>query len=277
MRSLIRLSLAMTLSFPTLLAAQEEPSDQPPVVDEAKILVTELSGLGLDNEILTDLYWSMRDPLGSERPAKFGGGNSDSMAGMMSLLDNESVRKELGIEDFQFDEFSKLRDSIRSELNKEINLMIEEGGFDRAQLKTRMTEIQGGLVDRFRGSLLPAQADRLRQVAFHIQMRRRSVIDVLTTDPLAKELELTDAQKKALRKSAREIEQEFAVEVAKLREQAKEKLFSNLSKAQQKKLSTLLGEEFTLSEARQGNLLRINSSVPSGKQSPAGKPQGKGK
>lgn len=277
MRALIRLSLAMTLSFPTLLAAQEEPSDQPPVVDEAKILVTELSGLGLDNEILTELYWSMRDPLGSERPAKFGGGNSDSMAGMMSLLDNESVRKELGIEDFQFDEFSKLRDSIRSELNKEINLMIEEGGFDRAQLKTRMTEIQGGLVDRFRGSLLPAQADRLRQVAFHIQMRRRSVIDVLTTDPLAKELELTDAQKKALRKSAREIEQEFAVEVAKLREQAKEKLFSNLSKAQQKKLSTLLGEEFTLSEARQGNLLRINSSVPSGKQSPAGKPQGKGK
>jgi len=267
----------MTLSFSTLLAAQEEPSDQPPVVDEAKILVTELSGLGLDNEILTDLYWSMRDPLGSERPAKFGGGNSDSMAGMMSLLDNESVRKELGIEDFQFDEFSKLRDSIRSELNKEINLMIEEGGFDRAQLKTRMTEIQGGLVERFRDSLLPAQADRLRQVAFHIQMRRRSVIDVLTTDPLAKELELTDAQKKALRKSAREIEQEFAVEVAKLREQAKEKLFSNLSKAQQKKLSTLLGEEFTLSEARQGNLLRINSSVPSGKQSPAGKPQGKGK
>ena len=277
MRALILLGLAIAFSMPTPLAAQEEPSDQPPVVDEAKILVTELAGLGLDNEILTDLYWSMRDPLGSGRPSKFGGGNSDSMAGMMSLLDNESVRKELGIEDFQFDEFSKLRDSIRSELNKEINLMIEDGGFDRAELKTRMTQIQGDLVDRFRDSLLPAQADRLRQVAFHIQMRRRSVIDVLTTDPLAKELELTEAQKKALRKSAREIEEEFAEEVARLRQQAKEKLFSNLSKVQQKKLSTLLGQEFTLSESRQGNLLRINSSVPSGKQSPAGKPQGKGK
>ena len=75
-------------------------------------------------------------------------------------------------------------------------------------------------------------------------------------------------------KSAREIEEEFAEEVAKLREQAKEKLFSNLSKAQQRKLSTILGEEFTLSEARQGNLLRINSSVPAGKQIPAGKPPG---
>ena len=277
MRSLTIFSLFLALSFTTPLAAQEEPSDQPPVVDEAKILVTELSGLGLDNEILTDLYWSMRDPLGSGRPQKFGGGNSDYMAGMMSLLDNESVRKELGIEDFQFDEFSKLRDSIRSELNKEINLMIEDGGFDRAQLKTRMTQIQGDLVDRFRDSLLPAQAERLRQVAFHIQMRRRSVIDVLTTDPLAKELELTEAQKKALRKSAREIEEEFALEVAKLREQAKEKLFSNLNKAQQRKLSEILGEEFTLSEARQGNVLRINSSVPSGKQNPAGNSQGKGK
>ncbi|MDP7204914.1 MAG: sulfatase-like hydrolase/transferase [Pirellulaceae bacterium] len=203
-------------------------------------------------------------------------------AAMVETMDTSVGRvlaklKELGIEDFQFDEFSKLRDSIRSELNKEINLMIEEGGFDRAQLKTRMTEIQGNLVERFRDSLLPAQADRLRQVAFHIQMRRRSVIDVLTTDPLAKQLELTEAQKKALRTSAREIEEEFAEEVARLREQAKEKLFSNLSKAQQKKLSELLGEEFTLSEARQGNLLRINSSVPSGKQAPAGKPQGKGK
>ena len=76
---------------------------------------------------------------------------------------------------------------------------------------------------------------------------------------------------------AREIEEEFAVEVAKLREQAKEKLFSNLNKAQQRKLSEILGEEFTLSEARQGNVLRINSSVLSGKQNPAGNSQGKGK
>ena len=140
-----------------------------------------------------------------------------------------------------------------------------------------MAEIRGDLVSRFRESLLPEQESRLRQVAYHIQMRRRSVIDVLTTDPLAKELELTEAQKKALRKSAREIEEEFAVELAKLREQAKQKLFSNLSRAQQRKLSEILGEEFTLSEARQGNLLRINSSVPSGKQIPAGNSQGKGK
>ena len=265
MRSLTILSLLLVSSLATPLAAQKEPLDEPPLVDEAKILVTELSGLGLDNQILTDLYWSIRDPLGSERPSKFGGGNDNYMSGIMSLLDSDSVRKELGIEDFQFDEFSKLRDSIRSELNKEINLMIEDGALDGEQLKARMAEIRGDLVSRFRESLLPEQEERLRQVAYHIQMRRRSVIDVLTTDPLAKELELTEAQKKALRKSAREIEEEFAVELAKLREQAKQKLFSNLSRAQQRKLSEILGEEFTLSEARQGNLLRINSSLPSGK------------
>jgi len=258
MRSLTIFSLLLALSFTTPLAAQEELLDEPPVVDEAKILVTELSGLGLDNQILTDLYWAIRDPLGSGRPPKFGGSGDDYMSSIMSLLDNDSVRKELGIEDFQFDEFSKLRDSIRGELNKEINLMIEDGALDGEQLKARMAEIQRDLVSRF-------QESRLRQVAFHIQMRRRSVIDVITTDPLAKELELTEAQKKALRKSAREIEEEFAVELAKLREQAKQKLFSNLSRAQQRKLSEILGEEFTLSEARQGNLLRINTSVPSGK------------
>jgi hypothetical protein len=273
MRSLTILSLLLVSSLATPLPAQKEPLDEPPVVDEAKILVTELSGLGLDNQILTDLYWSIRDPLGSERPSKFGGENDNYMSGIMSLLDNDSVRKELGIEDFQFDEFSKLRNSIRSELNKEINLMIEDGVLDGEQLKARMAEIRGDLVSRFRESLLPEQEERLRQVAYHIQMRRRSVIDVLTTDPLAKELELTETQKKALRKSAREIEEEFAVELAKLREQAKQKLFSNLSRAQQRKLSEILGEEFTLSEARQGNLLRINSSVPSSKSVPAGKPK----
>ena len=196
------------------------------------------------------------------------------MSGIMSLLDDESVRKELDLEDFQYDEFSKLRDSIRADMNKEINRMIEDASLDADQLRARMAEIRGDVTSRFRDSLLPEQLDRLRQVAFHIQMRRRSVIDVLTTDPLAKELELTEAQKKALRKSAREIEEEFAEEVARLRQQAKEKLFSNLSKVQQKKLSTLLGQEFTLSESRQGNLLRINSSVPAGKQSAGGKSQG---
>jgi hypothetical protein len=81
-------------------------------------------------------------------------------------------------------------------------------------------------------------------------MHRRGVLGVLTTDPLAAELGLTDDQKEGLRVASREIEEELAREIAKLRAKAKERLISELRADQQQKLKQIVGEDFDVGSLR---------------------------
>ena len=67
---------------------------------------------------------------------------------------------------------------------------------------------------------------------------------LINKEPLARKLGINDAQKKDLRESEQKIEEELANQIAELRNKARKKLLSKLSKAQQDKLEKILGDDF---------------------------------
>ena len=255
---------------------KEPPTDPPKPVDEAKLLVQELSRLGDPelNKFLPELYWSLRTPLNATRYGRDPQAAYDT-TGLMKLLKNASVRKELQIGEAQYADFNRLRDTISSKLNGNIvsRLLAEDGDFDPAKLRAQIAETRDRVAKEMEQLFLPGQYDRLKQLAYQSQMSKRSVVEVLTNDPIASELNLTDDQKEELKSAGEEIEAEFAREVAKLRAQAKQKLYSKLSKNQQRKLTQLLGPNFDYHANTPAAGFGINTPSSSAK----GKQAGKGK
>ena len=75
-------------------------------------------------------------------------------------------------------------------------------------------------------------------------MRRQRAVDVLTNDPLASALDITDEQKEKLKETAQQIDEERARDIEELRTRARQKLFAELRSDQKRKLSEILGEDF---------------------------------
>ena len=244
------LSLLLVISIGIPVAAQKQQVDW-----EAKMLTTELSRLG-DPEInlfLPELYKALAESRSetegpesgpAKEPTKFRAPRQT----MMSLLDNPSVRRELKMLDDQYEEIRarsrRIQDRARDYVYSEL-INSDDGPVSRQSVRTRLQTIREDASREIENAILPFQFERLRQIAFHVQMRQQGVVNVLINDPLATDLGITEEQKESLVEQAKEIDQELAEEIAKLRAKAKEKLFSHLKPEQQKKLETMIGEEFT--------------------------------
>ena len=96
------------------------------------------------------------------------------------------------------------------------------------------------------------------------QLRRRSLVEILTSDPLKSDLEITDNQSDELRLAEKEIEEDLQKQIAKLREKARERLLSTLKPAQKKKVEELIGDTF---ESSQSSLARSPESPEGRKKS----------
>jgi hypothetical protein len=245
--------LMLSLLFMTCawLTAAAQKDDQ--AVDwEAKALATELHRLG-DPDIdliLPDLYRAIaRSP--EELAAASGDMDTYRKAAqrstMMDLLRDPRVREELEMLDAQFQELEAKAAEVQRRTNGRVLELLAEaksGSLSQQKVRENILALRQQAAEEIERSILPFQFRRLKQVAYHVQMSRRGVAEVLTTDPLAAELKLTDEQKEKLRETAEEVEKELAEEIAKLRAKAKEKLFAELNEDQQKKLSEILGDHF---------------------------------
>ena len=98
--------------------------------------------------------------------------------------------------------------------------------------------------------LLPQQVTRLRQLAAQFQLRRRTLVDILTTDPLRSKLEISKEQEDALRKAEKEIEEELAREIAELRSRGRDKLLSKLKRTQREQVEEIFGDAFEFSKRK---------------------------
>lgn len=251
MPAIRNLSLFVMLSVCLPAAAQKQQQ-----VDwEAKMLTTELHRLG-DPEInmfLPELYDAIRESRmestdSSGAKTEIGGRKRASVAPtLMSLLNNPSVRDEIGMLDYQFAEIGDKNREIQSEVNEQVLSLLfssKNGAVNAQEVRARIQEIREYAKKEIEKAVLPYQFARLRQLAYHVQMRRQRPIDVLTSEPLATELGLTDEQQESLREEARKIEEELAREIAELRSKARDKLFARLDQTQQKKLSQIVGNDF---------------------------------
>ena len=88
--------------------------------------------------------------------------------------------------------------------------------------------------------LLPFQRTRLQQITAQAKL---NAIGASGVDEFAKELDLTEEQKKKLADSSEEFEQKLCAEIKELRhKRQREHLESVLTKDQEKKLDEILGE-----------------------------------
>jgi hypothetical protein len=184
-------------------------------------------------------------PVGSTPIGKGGG------SGVMDLLGDPKVRGELEMADFQYDKLKSLSSDIQKRMGDQVRSIDFSNPKEIAeQVRNIREQAEKGLQDVF----LPHQMSRLRQLSTQSQLRRRSLAEILTSEPLRSELEISNSQEVELKESEEEIEMELAEEIAKLRAKARGKLLSNLKRSQREKVEELFGDAFEFSHPKTDKL-----------------------
>ncbi len=267
-------SLLVIVAAGTLARAQE-----PQGVDwEAKQLTIELSRLGGPDirQYLPDLYHAIRAGRseldlgdGAEQKQRFLG--AAPRTSLAVLLSNASVRREIEMLDDQYESFQEKYSEIQRELASAITALLtnRDQTVTAGEVRQKIEEIRKTARKEIEKAILPFQAKRLEQIAFHVQMRRRGALPVIASEPLASELKLTEEQEEQLREKASEIDQQLARDIAKLQRKARERLVSELRPDQKSKLHAIIGDDFDYEEPR--NSRRSRSAAPASKTSENGK------
>lgn len=167
---------------------------------------------------------------------KYGGQSSS-----LGMLSNSKVRQELEIVDDQYKELQELNAEIQrkaAERIKEIDLS------DSGNMFSQLQKIRGEAIAEMEDLLLPHQKERLKQLRMQSQLRRKTLVEILTSDPVKTDLEITDEQSDELRDEEKKIQEDLEKEIAKLREKAKNRLLSKLKKKQREEVESMLGETF---------------------------------
>lgn len=166
-------------------------------------------------------------------------------ASTLGLLADPNVRAELEMVDDQYEE---LKD-VSQDIQRRAASKIRELDFkDSENLIAQIRKIRSQASDELNAVLLPHQLDRLRQIRMQSQLRRRSLVEVLTSDPVKSDLEITDQQSDELREAEKEIQADLAREIAKLQEKARDRLLSRLDVSQKAKAKEMIGDAFEFSQ-----------------------------
>ena len=179
-------------------------------------------------------------PIGSTPTGKSGGS-------AMDLLGDPKVRGELDMADFQYENLKSLNSDIRKRMADQFRSL----DFSNPKgIGEQVRQIRDRAEKELKDVLLPHQMTRLRQLGAQSQLRRRSLADILTSEPLRSELEISDSQETELKESEKEIEKELAEEIAKLRAEARNKLLSKLKRSQRKQVEEIFGEIFEFNQLK---------------------------
>lgn len=182
----------------------------------------------------------------------FGGGGGGFGGGIM-LLGDENVRKDLGITDDQVKKMEEFGAKMREEMGQVFqglrDLSQEERTAKFAEIQKKMTDMTDAAQKEI---LLPKQIDRLKQISFQSRLSRGGTVDLLTSDDVAKDLGITEAQKEALKKASEEATAEMTEKMTKLRDEARQKILSVLTADQQAKIKKLTGEPITFAPVQFG-------------------------
>lgn len=168
-------------------------------------------------------------------------GRYNAQGTTLGMLADENVRRELEMVDDQYKELQQLGDEIRKRSGEQLRSFDFS---DRAALIEQVREMQANAQKELNGLLLPHQLTRLRQIRFQSELRRKSLVGILTSDPVKADLEITDEQTEELREAEKEIAAEMEEEIKKLREKAKQKLLSRLKPNQKKEVEEMIGDAY---------------------------------
>lgn len=180
----------------------------------------------------------LNQPIG-ETAQRYGGVSSH-----LGILGNPKVREELGIVDDQFKQLEAANDDFRKQMAREVLAIDVNNKSNLSEVGDRLRDMRERANQELEAVLLPHQIERLRQVYFRQQLRQRSLVDILTNEPVRSDLGISSEQTEELRKAEQEIEQDLQRQIAKLREQARSRLLGKLKPDQRQRAEKLLGDEF---------------------------------
>lgn len=188
-----------------------------------------------------------------------------------SLLNLPEVRKELDIMDAQMEQITNARTEMNKQIKETVSKMME-GGFDPSKAK-EMSEIirsqQAAIEEKISEQLLPAQVQRLKEVALRMQMKQVGTLGMLGRKDIKEALGLSDEQLKALEKKAEELDKEMKKRVDELKKKAQSDLLGELNPDQRKKLEEMMGKEFDYQAPERPRVTRRSSVSPTAPAPPA--------
>lgn len=175
-----------------------------------------------------------------------------------SLLNIPEVRKELDVMDDQMERITQSRADINKRIQDEVAKMME-GGFDPSKAK-EMAEVvraqRAEVEQQISEQLLPAQVQRLKEIALRMQMKQAGTVRTLGRKDIKEALGLTDEQVKALEAKAEELDKEMKKRVEELKKKAQSELMNELNPDQRKKLEEMMGKEFDYQAPERPSVIR---------------------
>jgi hypothetical protein len=171
-----------------------------------------------------------------------------------SLVNWPDVQQELALVDEQQQKLSEMQQRFAKRMQERLTEIHEGGDLLEGGMNPRRGEEIREMFEKFRAEqreeleqiLLPHQLQRLEQISLQMDMKGRGDAEALAGDRLADALGLTDEQKQRLSERAKEINAELEKDIAKLREEAREELFGELTPSQREKLKSMLGDRFEM-------------------------------
>ena len=164
-----------------------------------------------------------------------------------TLLGNPSVQKDLELVGDQLKKVQELQARFGKQMRDEIGDLSKGGlGPDRfkgiGEIMAKLREEQKRQMEKL---LLPHQAERLRQVALQTHMQQTGTSNALASSEVAEALNITDKQKEELKTRAKEMNEQLAKDIAKLRQDAKDNLIKEvLTAEQQSELKKMIGAKY---------------------------------
>lgn len=210
--------------------------------------------------------FSFAAPSSSISLGGIGGVNPNDRSQLFNLLSNESVRRELQLTDEQYGGAKKIMQESQERVQKSIQAQMsarQEGTALRIggpEFRNMMQENQQAAEAAIEEILLPEQLERIRQLAYQVEVSQTGLGEALVSGRLGKEIDVHEDQKQHLTDRAAKIEEEARQAIIEIRAKARAKLFAELAPEQRKEAEELLGPYFEYKELSLGQQIRKSIS-----------------
>ena len=247
-------SAALTICFVVPTGAQETQ------ISGVQVLGIQASGEEISEEMKGRIAegvagFSFASPGGSFSIGSPGGVNPGSRSQLFNLLSNESVRRELKLGEEQYAGVKQINAEAQKRMSELFRARVMQSGKGSTSISVGGGELQEIINENQRVAeeaieeiLLPEQLERVRQLAYQVQVAQVGLGEALVNGKLGQEIGVFEDQKQNLTDRAAKIEAEARAAILKIRAEARAKLFKELSPEQRKKAEELLGDYFEYEE-----------------------------
>ena len=192
----------------------------------------------------------MLNDIALDKPVGWTANEYGTQRSTLGLLSQDDIRAELDMMDDQYEKLQELNQDIQDRAGRQIR---ELDFGDRENLVSNIRDIRERAQSDLDSVLLPHQLARLRQIRMQALLGRRSLVQILTNDPVKSDLEITDEQTDKLKDAELRINEKLEKKIAKLREEARKELIGTLAPKQRRQVEEMIGDAFDVSSLNQQN------------------------